>query len=214
METTGQAASTFRMCSRTLPSYPASVPVQERDTFWRWQKDETNCDLMIASQTTILNSLLHAAGGNPNLVDAVDMEHIKDLCSKMRKILLANVLKNVTLHDPVCGEAQEERPLMKEWLKLLRDETTPWPVGCAKPVNLQDYRRLGSLLNMEYLGAPDQRTEGEAIVDKTLQEKLFFRRCLGMTKEKRWMQRIYTCICSSKDNHRHTPSSEVLFAKA
>ena len=68
---------------------------------------------------------------------------------------------------PGSREELEERVLIKEWLKLLRDDTTPWPVGCAKPVNLQDYRRLASLMNMEYLGAQQQRTDGEPIVDKT-----------------------------------------------
>ena len=32
VETRGQTASSFRMCSKTLPGYPASIPVQARDT--------------------------------------------------------------------------------------------------------------------------------------------------------------------------------------
>ena len=137
---------------------------------------------MIASQITIVNSLLHAAGGNPHSEDVVDIQRCQELSTQMRNILMSPLLKNVTLQDHVSGESY---PLIKEWLKLLRDEKSPWPVGCAKPVNLDDYRRLGSLMNMEYLGAQQQRTDGEPIVDKTPQEKLFFTRCLGMPKEKR-----------------------------
>ena len=172
VETAGQAASTFRMCSRTLPSYPASVPVQERDTFWRWQKDETNCDLMIASQTTILNSLLYAAGGNPDSVDAVNIQHIEDLSAKLRSILRQNVQQNVTFQDPF---SDQPHAFIEKWLKLLRDDNTAWPAGCAKPVNLNDYQSLGLLMRMGYFGAPVPcSASDEPLLDKNAPGKTVF----------------------------------------
>ena len=91
VETKGQTASSFRMCSKTLPSYPDSIPVHERDTFWRWQKDDTNCDLMIASEITIMNSLYYAAAGKSFSVDAFDIEHCKKFSDQMRNILTQNL---------------------------------------------------------------------------------------------------------------------------
>ena len=125
------------MCSKTLPAYPASMPVQERDTFWRWQKDESHHDLMIASQSTILNSLLFAVGGTPRSDDVVDPQKCGELAKEMRHILGVNFSKSVTLNEPVN---QEEYRLTQSWLKLLRDAATVWPEGCARPVNLEDYR--------------------------------------------------------------------------
>ena len=89
----------------------------------------------------------------------------------MRQILVANVRQNVTLQDPV-GEKPHQ--FIEKWLKLLRDETTAWPVGCAKPINLGDYRRLGTLLKMEYLGVPQERKDGEPILDKHVAGKTVF----------------------------------------
>ena len=57
---------------------------------------------------------------------------------------------------------------------FLRNETTAWPVGCAKPVGLEDYQRLGSLMRMEYLGRPQQRADGESILDKEAPGKTVF----------------------------------------
>ena len=93
-----------------------------------------------ASQDAILHSLFRTAVGYPVALEAIDIQQCEALRSQLRNILFGNLMKNVTLEEQKRSTGKPE-VFVEKWLSLLRDEKTDWPEQCARPVNLDDYRR-------------------------------------------------------------------------
>ncbi len=89
----------------------------------------------------------------------------------MRKLLGYSCLKGITLDEPGDGLPHE---FIEKWLTLLRDQDTQWPTRSAKPIHLDDYQQLGTMLKIKYLGATHQQSDSEPELQKDVPGKTVF----------------------------------------
>ena len=140
METAGSSASTFQFSDREVLHFPSNSPVFQRETFWRWQSTDACSDLIIASVLQLFTSLLFAASGTPVECTQVVLEKF---FKAMVELLRYRCWKNVTYESSIvtCCHA-----FSTSWVEMLRSPKTSWPSIAARPLRIEAYRKLASML--------------------------------------------------------------------
>ena len=158
METAGSSASTFQFSDREVPHFPSISPVFQRETFWRWQSTDACSDLIIASVLQLFTSLLFAASGTPVECTKVVLEKFFKV---MVELLRYRCWKNVTYESGIvtCCHA-----FSTSWVEMVRSPKTSWPSIAARPLRIEAYRKLASMLQCEYVGTLDQAKEEPVVV--------------------------------------------------
>ena len=158
METAGSSASTFQFSDREIPHFPSNSPVFERETFWRWQSTDACSDLIIASVEQLFASLLFATSKTPVECTKVVLEKFFRVIGEL---LRYRCWKQVTYESGIetCDHAFSRR-----WVEMLRLSETAWPSIAARPLRIEAYRKLASMLQCEYVGTLDQAKEEPVVV--------------------------------------------------